>query len=299
MRRTLRQNAVALAVVGFAFCLFFTATKHLAPYSAINPFAEDPYDSVGSFAVQFLLLMMLVSLSRAFQRRRLDSGAAVTQVRGQLMAYLAIAFTMIADLIALLRHPSEWIASRGGYQLLALTACLLLWSIAAAVLLLFTTRALTLPRSTSRMKIIVVPAAIVLLVVYPERLRHNLPGEIFTVLFGMALLFVVVWALGTAFIPRVLSSDKFDLAAMGKPRDRGRAGSLAYWLRSSCARWTLVILLGVLCGAFLVFQELADGPSPHGARRLLVIAVYLGLETAGVLTGYALLAKPLRLLSDE
>lgn len=51
---------------------------------------------------------------------------------------------------------------------------------------------------------------------------------------------------------------------------------------------------GVLPGAFIAFGELTGGGGPHRLRRLFVVsAVYIGLEDAGVLIGYALSAKPL------
>lgn len=302
MRRILRQNAVTLAVVGCAFCLFFEVTKHAPRFSAINPFAEDPYDSVGSFALQFVMFIILLSLFRSLQRQPRDSGAAAAQVRGQLMGHLAIAFTLVADLIALLRHRPVWITSRAGYELLALTACLFLWTVAAGVLLLLTTKALQLPPLRAVwLRIVVVPLiAAFILIDYPEHLRQSLAGEIFTVLCVMVLLFVIVRAIGTAFIPHTAAPAAFDIAAIGNQPDLRGSGrvinSVSGWLRGRRVRWTIVISVGVLCGAFLAFQELAGGPSPHGARRLLVIAVYLALETAGVLTGYALLAEPLGLL---
>ncbi len=308
MRRTLRQNAIALAVIGIAFGFFFQASKHAPRLSAVNPFADDPWDSVGSFAVQFVLFMIPVSLFRAFRRPSV-SAAPATQVRGQLMTYIAIAFTLVADLVAMLRHQPLWSTFRAGYELIALTACLLFWTLAATVLLLLTTRALSLPPlRTIRMKIIVAPAAAVfVLAFYPEHLRQSLTGEIFTVLCGIVLLFGIVRAVGTAFVPRDAPSGSFDTAACDQPglagprqRTAQRTSFVSCWLRSSRHRWILVIAAGILFGALLVTQELAEGgPSPHGGKRLLVIVVYLGLETAGVFTGYALLAEPLRLFPSD
>jgi hypothetical protein len=52
----------------------------------------------------------------------------------------------------------------------------------------------------------------------------------------------------------------------------------------------------MLIGAALTIAELREPGSAVPTRRLfLLIAVYVGLETAGVATGYSLLSKPLRL----
>jgi hypothetical protein len=315
-RHTLRINALSLAILGSAFCLFFQVSKHQPRWSGVNPFGDDPYDSVASYAVQFVLFLVVISLVRAFRRYSLDTDSqarAATQVRGQLMACVAIAFTLVADLIAMLRHPGAWTGRRAGLELLAITVCLLAWTASATALLLLSTRVLSLPPFRFIwIKLLAVPAgAFLVLAFYPEALRLKLPTEIVTVLCGMVLLFVVVWAIGTAFAPAfAVSSDLFDdLASIGsslaeKLRIRrapttgksSPSGStpLFGWLNPRWHRWNIVFVVGILFGTFLVAQELADsGPSPHGSKRLLVIAVYLGLETAGVLTGYALLAEPL------
>jgi hypothetical protein len=306
MRRTLRLNAMVLFVAGLAFALFFQATKHSPRLAAVNPFAEDPYDSVGSFAVQFVLFMILVSLFRAFQRGQPDSDSAATQIRGQLMAHLAIAFTLVGDLISLLRHLPMWVASPAGRELVSLTTCFLLSTLAVIVLLLATTHLLTLRALRgSLIRIVVSPAcAVLVLACYPERLRRSLPGEILTVLCGIALLFLVVWAVGSAFTVQTAAHGLTQPSAIaqrtgGEPT-RSIAVRLTHWTRPRFHRWLIVAAGGILCGAFLVFQELNEGGnSPHGAKRLLVVAVYLGLETAGVVTGYALLSRQLALFPRE
>jgi hypothetical protein len=322
MPDTLRRNALCLALTGAAFCAFFQITKHQPRLSGVNPFSEDPYDSVGSFAVQFVLFMMLLSLLRAYrhyqQAEDPQAGVAI-QVRGQLMAYVAIAFTQIADLIAMARHSLIWRRDVAGDQLLALTVCLLLWAASAAAFLLFSAPVLSLPPSRRTwIRLLVVPGvATLVLVFYPESVRRTLIGELVTVLCGIVLLFVVVWSIGTAFaapaLPtafdllddlaslRLSFSERLRFSRAAKPLAKKApshtsAPILFGWLNPRRHRWGIVITAGILFGTFLVVQELGEGTgSPHGGKRLLVIVVYLALETAGVLTGYALLAEPLQL----
>jgi hypothetical protein len=142
-------------------------------------------------------------------------------------------------------------------------------------------------------------------------------GELVTVLCGIVLLFVVVWSIGTAFaapaLPtafdllddlaslRLSFSERLRFSRAAKPLAKKApshtsAPILFGWLNPRRHRWGIVITAGILFGTFLVVQELGEGTgSPHGGKRLLVIVVYLALETAGVLTGYALLAEPLQL----
>ena len=169
-------------------------------------------------------------------------------------------------------------------------------------------------------KLLAIPAgAFLVLALYPEALRQTLLGELFTVLCGMVLLFVVVWAIGTAFAPPVAISSDFidDLAAICAPvartfrirrsptavkktRFHTISRTVLAWLNPRAHRWNIALAVGILLGIFLVAQELnEDGSSPTGGRRMLVIAVYLFLETTGVLTGYSLLARPLNLFTES
>jgi len=324
MRNSLRRDALGLTLLGVAFTFFFQLAKHQPALAAVNPFSEDPYDSVASFAVQLVLFLVLLSLLRAFRPTPAVPSGTASQLRGQFMAHIAVAFTLISDLVAMIRHPAFWIAKTAGHQLLALTVCLLLWDGASALLLLLSAPARLGPMNRiARIKILAVPAiAILVLCVYPERLRQTLAGETFTVLCGIVLLFTVVWAVGTALPPASpeQSADLFDdLAALGasllggfRIRRIGKSANPAFsalkrlfgwlfgWLSPRRHRWNIVFAAGILFGTFLAVQELGEGgASPHGRKRLLVIAVYLGLETAGILTGYALLAKPLSLFRRE
>jgi len=325
LRQSLRQSALSLAAVGCGFVVFFQAAKHKPEFATVDPFSDDPYDSVGSFAVQLVLFLIVLSLVRAFRRYPPEtdwqSNAAI-QVRGQLMACVAIAFTLLADLIAMARHPGAWDGRRAGIELLAITVCLLAWTASAAALLLLSTRVLSLPPlRLVWIKLLAVPAgAFVVLALYPETLRLEPLGEIVTVLCGMVLLFVVVWTIGTAFTPPVAISSDFldDLAAVRaslaqalhiqrsdavgaqKAWPRTMFRTVFDWLNPRAHRWNIALAAGILLGVFLVAQELAEGgSSPHGGKRMLVIAVYVFLETAGVLTGYSLIARPLSLFRES
>lgn len=282
MASVLRRNAFALCLLGLAFLLQFQMAKHWRPWAAVCPFVEDPYDAVGSFAVQFVLFMMIVSLFRGL-RRLPDQAAVVSFTRGALMTSVAIGVTCLSDLIAMARHVAVWLGRPQGIQLFVVTALLLVWSVAAAAWFVLSTRTAPSRLRVDRRRFIFLAAALAVLAVYPEDFRSSVIGAILTALCGSALLFMAVWSVGTAF-----SIDCSDTGS--SPR------RVSGWRRGRLTGWALAVGAGLACGAFLVAQELAQpGPSPHGSRRILVIAVYLFLESAGVVTGYALLAEPLDL----
>jgi hypothetical protein len=303
MRPVLRRNALAVCLLGCAVLLHFQLTKHWSPWSAVNPFSEDPYDAVGSFAVQFVLFMMLLSLVRAFRPSSDEAAPVASFTSGALMTSAAIGFTCLSDLVAMARHHSLWQDRPQGIQLFAVTALLLFWSVSAAAWFLISTRPVRPTSRPDRRKLAVLAAALLVLAVYPENFRNSVAGAVLTALCGSLLLFVAVWSVGTALLPAsgVSASDRVDdVSALLSPRLSRPLGRASAWLNSRRFGWGLAILIGLACGALLVAQELAQpGPSPHGSRRILVVALYLFLESAGVLTGYGLLAEPLGLIPRE
>lgn len=101
-----------------------------------------------------------------------------------------------------------------------------------------------------------------------------------------------------------------DLASVGQSvwariRGRSEAGANATgvgsvspsapaWLTPG-RLWIGICLCGLLIGGALAGAELREGSSAVLAKRLLIVAVYAGLETAAMLLGFALLRRPLRL----
>ena len=62
--------------------------------------------------------------------------------------------------------------------------------------------------------------------------------------------------------------------------------------------WAGLCICGLLIGCGLAAAELREGSSALLGKRLLIVAVYAGLETTAILLGFTLLHKPLRLGVD-
>jgi hypothetical protein len=312
---------VGLAVL---FYLFFQVSKQQPDLARVNAFANDPYDAVGSFAVQFALFVAVVSLIRALRRyspsipiepqRRLLA-------RGLVLIWLTVAMTLIADAIALIRHPSVWISQPAGHVLaamLGITALctgLLAWRVRSG--------AWTSPPAPARKvppvaAVAIFAASVVILALYPEGFRDTTHGALLTVVAGAILLFVPLWALGLALSPS--PGPRYedvidDLASMYRYLQRRSmrfaqmshlGESVLSWplfrvvasgLNPRRHRWNAAILLGILLGISLVLGEmLGEGGGSHQIGRLaFIVAVFVSLESFAVLLGYALLARPLGL----
>lgn len=323
MSGRLKVNALLTLALAVLFYVFFQVSKHNVALSQVNPFAEDPYDAVGSFGTQFALFAALLSLVRAFRPYQADKtlkNQVLLLLRGEYLSCLSVAITLTADIVALIRHPSAWIGLAAGYLLVALTGGLALLTM--LVLWLLHRSARNIGSSSSRniwiSAISIALVSILILAFYPESWSESSPGELFTVLVGIAFLFVPLRAIGIALSshPGTFFEDCIDdfiaiyrwLKAHTGPfvvicnllekfADLSLIRLILSWINPRKHTWNLVILIGVAMGILLVLAEVLGegGGPPQFGRLALVVTIFVSLECTGVLLGYALLAKPLGL----
>jgi hypothetical protein len=329
MPRLVKVSALLTIGLAILFFLFFDNCKHSPALSAVNAFAEDPYDSVGSFAVQLAPFLALLAVLRAFRpypSEKTRDRQLVLFARAAYCSCLAVAVTLAADMIAMIRHPSLWLGVGAGHLLVALLVgmiiitSLVFWSISRA------TRTLSLRSPLQRwIKASTCSfAGILLLAFYPEELRQSLGGEILTIVVGIIFLFGLVWALGTAITPsleppfedviddlvityqwqkaRIAPSNPlFALDGMlAKLLTLSLLRSILHWLNPRRHPWNIVILLGVLLGiALLLSDMIGEGGSPQLGRLALVATIFIGVGFGGVLLGYVILAKPIGLFRPD
>jgi len=206
MSRQLKGHACLIIGVAVMFYLFFQVSKQQPALSQVNAFADDPYDAIGSFGVQFALFTGLLSLIRAFRpyrREQVLDHQKLLLVRGIYLSYLSIAMTLAADIVAMLRHPSVWVGLPAGYMLAALTGGMALVAALTGGLLYHWAR--TMHSSSAHTvwarAIGIFMMSILILALYPENWSQSTPGELLTVGVGAILLFVPIWAIGMAISP--------------------------------------------------------------------------------------------------
>ena len=317
MPSSLKRSSLTLLALSIAFCLFFMAAKHQPALSNGNPFVEDPFDAVGSIAIQFAVFISALTLLRTFRPN--DGTASADQhqliAAGQLTGLAAIAVTLFADLIALARHPEVWSASGPGRSLLAGIMALFI-GVACGVVdpLRVISRVRSNSSSTShRSTLLLLGSALLLLAIYPEQLRTGFLGALATAVLGTLCLFLPLYGFAKGLAPSTsqprwsLPEDLAALVMATRSAVTGRAQTeniqhahlsrLFSKLLGPRVRWLATALSGALIGVCLAFAELRDGGSAIASKRLLVLAVYVGLETTAVMIGFALLNRPLRLSS--
>ena len=247
-------------------------------------------------------------------------------VRVAYFSCLAVAVTLGADMIAMIRHPSLWIGVEGGFLLAALLAGMILVTALVFWAISYATRPLPLDSPLQRW----IKASafsltgIFLLAFYPEELRQSIHGEILTIIIGIIFLFGLVWAIGTAISPsldppfedviddlvityqwqKAHANPSDPLLALdkhvGKLLTLSLLRSIIYWLNPRRHPWNLVILFGVFMGIALLLTDFSsEGGLPQLGRLALVATIFISVEFVGVLVGYALLAKPIGLFRQD
>jgi hypothetical protein len=302
MPKSLRRDALHLLTLAIVFLAFFEYSKHAPAIAQVNPFAEDPYDAIGSFSVQLAMVLAVLSCIRAF-RRRADAATMAERAllaRGNLLCAGAILLTFLADAIAMARHSALWGYRRAGLSLCILLGLLILGSSIELVRAWRTAEQLELLAKPVPWRSLTATfaAVAVTLAAYPEEWRRSVPGALLTVVAGMALLFMPLRLLAEVIVlDRTGAADALDdlIAFCRCPHDRHLKllFSAANWLRRYW--WSFIILTGAAIGAFLAHQELSS-PGVPVDRVVLVAATYIGIESCAVLMGALLFSQPLRLI---
>lgn len=327
MPRSLKVYACLTVVLAVLFYLFFQISKHQPALSQVNAFANDPYDAIGSFGVQFALFIALLSLLRAFRpyqsKQALDSQELLL-VRGAIFSCLSVMITLIGDAVAMARHLSVWMGLSAGYVLAALIGGMALFTVIVGWLLISWARKMRSSSATSAgiRAICVSVLSLLILALYPESWRQTTYGELFTIIVGATLLFVPTWAVGTAISPSPGASyEDFldDVTVMYRwlklhmgpvvilcnlvesiwnwPPVR----SVVLWFNPRRYRWNPAILVGLIMGMVLALGEaFGEGGGPHHIGRFAILAsVFVSMECFAVLLGYLLLAKLLGLFRPD
>ena len=322
--RQMKVNACLTFVLAVVFYLFFQITKHQPTLSAVNAFANDPYDSVGTAGVQLAMFTAILSLIRAFRPYQLKEDVGnqnVLLVRGEYVTCLSIVVTLVADIIAMIRYPSVWISFPAGQVLITLIGGLALLTALVGWRLFRSVQARMVPSTQGgwRRAVILSCIGILILALYPANWRYSVPGELLTVLVGMALLFASVWAWSIVISPplEVHGEDVIDDLVSMYRWLKARMGHvstffttlenlfsssflrpLVNWLNPRKHSWNGILLFGMCIGILLALTEaLSEGGL--GPRFAILATIFVGLEGAGVLMGYVFLAKPLRLFRHD
>jgi hypothetical protein len=254
IKRIHRVSALVL-LTAILFYLFFQVNKG-SPWVEVNPFANDPYDAVGSIAFQVVLLISILSYARVIRWR--NDPAQATKARlilhGNMLVLAAIFATLCADLIAVFVQPiaiSYWgnilRIELGVMFILTLTCGLVLWVIFRGL--------------------------------KTEPPASNLtPADAIDDLWSLVRVPVVK---GGAFFPPAMvewvnhmNSDRLFVRLQ--------------WLDPRRHPWRFTGIVGLMIGVVLILAQLQEGFPPSLAVGLLVAGIFITVEFIAILAGFAI-----------
>jgi hypothetical protein len=243
---------ILLAAIVFYF--FFQVNKR-SPFVEANPFAVDPYDAVGSIAIQVALLISLLSFGRVLRQR--DDPAQAKErliLHGNILVLATIFITLCSDAIAEFVLPmsaSLWrnilIIELGSMFIFTVICGLLLWQVFKGM-----------PTSTP-----------------PTNLT---PADAIDDL----------WSLVRVPVTRAQVILPPPLVEWVMQMNSNRLFSHMEWLDPRRHAWRFTGAVGLMVGLLLILAKLQEGLPPSLGIGLVVMGIFISVEFVATLLGFAL-----------
>ncbi len=312
-----KKKLISLIVLLLAilFFFFFDTSKHVPALAEMNPFAVDPFDAVGSFGIQLALFSASLSLVRVFRpytRGEIMPDQEQLILRGEITTVISIDVTLAADIVSMVRDFSVWTQTPGG-RILALMVAGLAAIALLTSWLVFHYADMQLVHGSSLFGVIFCLIGGLILIIYPSLWDKGIIGGIATALLGMGIFFFTVWSILIGVSSEIGPNyeDILDdlvavygwikahilflhsvFQAMEKYMEQLWIRSILDWVDLRKHAWNIVFLVAILSGAgFALVELIGEGASPIPGRFMIVMAVFIGIESAGVMLGYALLGR--------
>jgi hypothetical protein len=255
IRRVHRVTAL-ITLAGVIFYLFFQLNKG-GPFRDINPFGEDPYDAIGSFAFQAALLIGILTYARALRLK--SEPAQVIKMRlilrGNGLVLFAIGITLVADAVAEIVRPlppSYW----GNVLLIELGLMILLTVV-----------------------------CIIALAVVFGRIQPVAPPRNLTPVDGIDDL----WTLVRFPVIRFSTALPRAFVEWVKRFNSDWLFSRVPWLNPRLHPWRFACAVGLLTGVGLAVAQLQEGFPPSLLIGLVVAGIFISGEFLATLVGFAIL----------
>jgi len=254
IKRIHRVSATVL-LTAVMFYLFFQVNKG-SPWVEANPFANDPYDAVGSIAIQAALLISILSYARVIRWRHDPAQATKARLilRGNMLVLAVIFITLCVDLIAEFVQPmftSYWgniLRIELGVMFMLTFACgFALWVIFRGL--------------------------------WTEPPASNLtPADAIDDLWSLVRVPIVKDE--TIFPPVMVDWVKHI--------NSDRLFTRLQWIDPRKHPWRFTSALGLLVGVLLVLSQIQEGLPPSLAIGLLLAGIFISIEFIAALVGFAI-----------
>jgi hypothetical protein len=236
------------------FYLFFQVNKR-SPFVEANPFANDPYDAVGSIAFQVALLISLLSYARVLRMRDDKSQSKERLIlHGNIFVLATIFFTLISDSVAeFVRRlpPSVWVSALrlelGLMFILTIVCGLALWAVFRGIPTVSPPSDLTPADAIDDLWSLVRVPVVIAKSIFPPAM--------------------VEW----------VNRFSSDLLFAHFP-----------WVNPRLHPWRFTAGIGLLVGVLLVIAQLQEGPPPSLAIGVLLAGIFISVELVATLLGFAI-----------
>ena len=254
LRRVHRVTAL-VALAGIIFYLFFHINK-VEPFRDINPFGEDPYDAVGSFAIQIALLIGLLTYARVLRLRSDPSQVSKLRLilRGNVLVLFAIGISLVVDAVAVILRQLP--SSYWGNVLRIELALMVLLTVVCVLAVGFGFRGMQL----------VLPA------------RDLTPAD------GIDDL----WTLVRIPVTRLGAALPHAFVEWVQRFESDRLFARVPWFNPRLHPWRFACLLGLLVRMGLTVAQLREGFPPNLLIGLAVAGIFISAEFAATLVGFAI-----------
>jgi len=284
-----KLTALAVLVLAVLFNQFFMFAKHDPSVAAIVPFADDPYDAIGSIALIVSALLAVLSLFRVFKRQRPEPPSVLSKVflaRAQAAVPAGVLVALGADLIAMVRHQSLWAEMPAARELIASMAGMAAISIAVLFLVRASVRGIgfVAAHRESRRTAVVLLVCVAVLAFFPEDIIRNVFLHFLSIVAGFVLFLASQAALSVAILPYRTAEDRIEPV-------------VSQWYFRPSIQWSAAAILGLAIGAYALIGEVfVENAGIVPFRQVLVVAaMFIGAGTSGMLIAFAFLKEPLGL----
>ena len=277
-------HAVVTLLFAVLFYRFFMFTKHDPVVSPLVPFADDPYDAIGSFCMIVSFVLAFRSVFLAFRPYRAPTHSPLASLflaRTQISIPIGVLVSLVADVIALARHPGQWIHSPASARLLLLISGMALISLGLTALFRRSITPSASRRPGRRKALLITTLFIAALALIPESTIQSPGLHLLAILLGFSL----IAAMQAAITVAVLPYPDHSTSPPGPIQTR----------RNTWAPWAAMAAFGLLLGVSVFVTEAGEGSGAPANRILLVAALFVGSGTGLALIAFAFFRKPLGL----
>lgn len=252
LMRIHRITALILLIT-ILFSLFFQISK-AGPSRETNPFLNDPYDAVGSIAVQVALFVSFLSYARALRWSNdpAQEPKARLILRGDILVLMAIFITLCTDLAAEFAVPMPdsyggaiLRVELGGMFFLILVCGLQLWKAIKAV-----------PTMAP-------------------------PSDL-----SLADAIDDLWSLVQVPVMRAGSLLPASISGWIQNLNSDRIFARLHWIDPRRHALRFVALAGLFAGVLLMLGQLQEGLPPNLSLGLLVTGIFISVEFVATMLGY-------------